>query len=229
MARGRPSLGGSNSRRLSAEGETASVGDGREHNNDGGGVEEKPRPPPHTSINAALLKLTDAASRDPSLGWAVSTMHSACAALDTTTSQRASWGWEGGKPLFPPTPVPGLLHMYDGGWSNVLDFLELRQVIRLKLVSHEVGRRVEECLTVLSLNGLEELNHCWVGGAALKSLSKFKNAKTLHWYVGLPYTPQQTPGEEDEEKKRSVPSSARDPSCWRYPNGVDIFACTSEC
>ncbi len=36
MARGRPSLGGSNSRRLSAEGDTASVGDGREHNNDGG-------------------------------------------------------------------------------------------------------------------------------------------------------------------------------------------------
>ncbi len=211
MARGRPSLGGSNSKRLSVEDETTNVGDAREHSSDGGGIEEKPRPPPHSSIHVALLKLTDAASRDPSLGWAVSTMHSACAALDSSTSQRASWGWEEGKSFFPPTPGPGFLNMYDGGWSTVLDFLELRQVLQLKLVSREVGRRVEECLTVLSLNGLEELSHCWVGPAALKSLAKFKNAKTLHWYVGLPYAPQKkTPGEDDEGKDDQLPPHSQE-------------------
>ncbi len=36
MARGRPSLGGPNSKRLSIDGDKTSVGDGREHNVDGG-------------------------------------------------------------------------------------------------------------------------------------------------------------------------------------------------
>jgi hypothetical protein len=75
----------------------------------------------------------------------------------------------------------------------VLDFLELPQVLRIRAVSRTISRRVQDCLTVLSLNGLEDMRRDWVNPASLSCLTRFKNVKTLHWYVG------QVHSDEDEE------------------------------
>ncbi|CAM9931859.1 unnamed protein product, partial [Discosporangium mesarthrocarpum] len=100
----------------------------------------------------------------------------------------------------PPPPRPkrsqessdgsmSLQSLPDRAWTIMLDFLDLKEGMRCRCLGQIYGEIVVDCLSVLALSGVSSLT--WATPKNLRFLTRFKNVRTLHWYVGVGIPPSQ--------------------------------------
>ncbi|CAM9770550.1 unnamed protein product [Scytosiphon promiscuus] len=77
----------------------------------------------------------------------------------------------------------GIMRMPDRAWTIVLDYLDLGEGMRCRQLGRVFRDTVEASLSVLALSGVNSIT--WATPENLAFLTRFKNVRTLHWYVGV--------------------------------------------
>ncbi|CAM9784615.1 unnamed protein product, partial [Ectocarpus sp. 13 AM-2016] len=77
----------------------------------------------------------------------------------------------------------GITRIPDRAWTIALDYLELGEGMRCRQLGRVFRDTVEASLSVLALSGVNTIT--WATPDNLAFLTRFKNVRTLHWYVGV--------------------------------------------
>eukprot|EP00752_Nemacystus_decipiens_P013887 g12327.t1 len=77
----------------------------------------------------------------------------------------------------------GISRIPDRAWTIALDYLDLAEIMRCRQLGRVFRDTVEASLSVLALSGVNTLT--WATPENLTFLTRFKNVRTLHWYVGV--------------------------------------------